>query len=457
MSKKYISILDIVGPVMIGPSSSHTAGAAKIGYEAYRLLGEAPDSIKIKLFNSFSDTGKGHKTDLAVLGGCLGITPEDEQIIKANEIAEKQNVKYKISWGYHSPDFHPNTAVVKLQKGKKKVALVGYSIGGGRIQIAKCASNLTTEGSEALAQIDSPLSCQTTTQNGSEKYFTFKEIKEQVSTTQQFYKLALITEAKAQNQSEKDIFAEFTNRYQIMLESIDKGIKNRTKSDSGLFGGDANRIWRSKYRLLNKLIEDGITYAIATAEHNARMGKIVASPTAGACGVVPGVFRALQEKFHFSNGKMAEALIIAGAIGAIIANKMALAGAVAGCQAEIGVAGCMAAGAGVHLMGGSLEKLESATSLVMGNVLGLTCDPVMGLVEVPCILRNGAVTSLVFTAIELAMDGVAYVIPFDEIVDAAKKIGDDMHPKYKETSLGGLAETNTAKQICLGCQRKCKV
>lgn len=451
-AKKYISILDIVGPIMIGPSSSHTAGAAKIGYEAFKLLGDIPEKIKIKLFNSFSDTGKGHKTDLAVLAGCLGIAPDDESIIKAAEIACSKGIDYKISWGYHSPDFHPNTAVIKLEKGDKKIGMVGFSIGGGRIKIAKSISNQTSKA-VLISQLENGLTAKSKFQNTKESYFTFKQIKDQINTTRQFYKLALLTEAKLAHQPEEKIFDEFTNRYKIMLKSIEKGMKKRKRSDSGLFGGDANKIWHSKYRILSKVVEDGITYAIAAGEHNARMGKIVAAPTAGACGIVPGVLFALQQKFHFSHGKMTEALIVASAIGAIVANKMALSGAVAGCQAEIGVAGCMVAAAGIHLMGGGLDKMEAAASLVMANVLGLTCDPVMGLVEVPCILRNGTAASLAFTAIELAMDGVVYTIPFDEIIDAAKRIGDDMNPDYKETSLGGLAQTPTAKKICRGCQR----
>lgn len=446
MPKKYISILDIVGPVMIGPSSSHTAGAAKIGYAAYELLGEMPEKVKIKLFNSFSDTGRGHKTDVALLGGCLGISPDNEKIIDAYKIADQKQIKYRVSWGYHSPDLHPNTAIIKLQSKDKKVGLVGFSIGGGRIVIAK-----KTTDKHFADDLEDSLPTFQGDAGSSETYFTFKQIKEQVTTPYQFYRLALLTEAQLQNKPEKEIFDEFTRRYKIMLESIEKGLANTKRATDCMFGGDAHKIWKSKYLILSKIVEDGITYAIATGEHNARMGKIVANPTAGACGIVPGVFYALQQKFHFSHGKITEALIIAGAIGAVVAKKMALAGAVAGCQAEIGVAGCMAAAGGVYLMGGSLEKIEAAASLVMANMLGLTCDPVLGKVEVPCILRNGTVTSLAFTAIELAMDGILYVIPFDEIIDVAKKVGEDMAVEYKETSLGGLAKTKAAKNVCRAC------
>lgn len=446
MPKKHISILDIVGPVMIGPSSSHTAGAAKIGYAAYELLGEMPEKVRIKLFNSFSDTGKGHKTDVALLGGCLGISPDNEQVIDAYKIADQKKIKYRVSWGYHSPDLHPNTAIIKMESKDKKVGLVGFSIGGGRIVIAKKVNSKNFSD-----DLETGLNLKDASGSSNETYFTFNQIKEQVSTTYQFYRLALLTEAQLQHKPEKEIFDEFTRRYKIMLESIKKGMANTKRATDCMFGGDANKIWKSKYLILSKVVEDGITYAIAAGEHNARMGRIVANPTAGACGIVPGVLYALQKKFHFSDGKMTEALIIAGAVGAIVAKKMALAGAVAGCQAEIGVAGCMAAAAGVHLMGGSLDKLEAATSLVMANVLGLTCDPVLGKVEVPCILRNGTVTSLAFTAIELAMDGIIYVIPFDEIIDVAKKIGEDMAIEYKETSLGGLAKTKTARAVCRAC------
>jgi L-serine dehydratase len=455
-----ISIFDIIGPVMIGPSSSHTAGAARIGYSAYQALkqlGEKPKEIKIKLYNSFSDTGEGHKTDLALLAGCLGFKPEDEQIIHAKEVAQKKQIKFEIKWGLHSFDFHPNTAVIKLKGEREKVQLIGYSLGGGLIKTFS-EKNFKPYNRQSKQQLKG--------------YFSLNNFTEKITTGRQFLQLVLAFEEKlADSRSYQDflnniemsntsnttsakkititqINQEMHYRWQVMKESIDKGTKSRQRAETGLFGDDANRILKSKLNLISPVIENGITYSIGVAEHNARMGKIVAAPTAGSCGIIPGTLRTMQEQFGFSDTEIVQALIVAGAFGAITARQVELAGAVAGCQAEIGVAGAMAAAAGTFLLGGNLKKMENAASLVLANLLGLTCDPVMGRVEVPCILRNGMVTAMVFSAIELALDGVDYYIPYDEVVSVMKNIGTDMDEKYRETSEGGLATTKTACQLC---------
>ena len=180
----FISIFDIIGPVMIGPSSSHTAGAARIGYSAHQALarlGEEPKEIKIKLYNSFSDTGAGHKTDLAVLAGCLGLQAEDENLIKAQEIAAKKKVKATIKWGLHSPDFHPNTVVVSLKGNKEKITLIGYSLGGGLIKTFSEKSFKPYSDKSSPQQKD---------------YFTLENFKKKTKTGKQFLQLVLAFEEK---------------------------------------------------------------------------------------------------------------------------------------------------------------------------------------------------------------------------------------------------------------------
>jgi L-serine dehydratase len=451
MPSKQISLLDIVGPVMIGPSSSHTAGAAKIGYEAYKLLDAVPAKVTIKLFNSFSDTGRGHKSDLALLGGAIGIKPDDIRLVKAKEIASSKNIDFNIKFGYHSSDFHPNTAIVRIQKDKTQVVLVGYSIGGGRIYIADSVVKKVNSSEISDEEPSVNVKKYKPGKMTDEHYLTFKEIKNKVNTGDEFYKLAVKLELKGKKLTESQLLAEFKKRWEIMQESIEKGSAYRRRSSDNLFGGDSNKILSSKYNLLNQIVEDGISYSIGAAELNAQMGKIVAAPTAGACGILPGVLKALSNRYKVTEDDIARTLVVAASCGAVVANKMELAGAVAGCQAEIGVAGGMAAAAGTYLLGGSIEQIEAAQSLIYANLLGLTCDPVMGRVEVPCIMRNGMVTSMVFAAIELAMDQIQYPIPLDEIITVMKSIGDDMHTKYKETSEGGLASSDTAKAICSTC------
>lgn len=232
-----------------------------------------------------------------------------------------------------------------------------------------------------------------------------------------------------------------------MKEAIITGMNSSEMSFSGMCGGDSHKL-RDKYSkgssLFGKVFEKITTYAIATAEENIRMGKIVACPTAGSCGIVPSVIIAISEEKKLSADEQLNALIIAGEIGRIIAQKVSPAGAVAGCQAECGMACAMASGAATYLLGGDSVQITHAVALALKNILGLTCDPVCGLVEVPCVKRNAFMAVSAITACELALSGIVSKVPVDEVVDAMEETGQLMSPTLKESSLGGLAKTKTA-------------
>ena len=235
-----------------------------------------------------------------------------------------------------------------------------------------------------------------------------------------------------------------------MRDCIANGLQNKDLSVSGLSGDDCNRLKEGYKRtpaLLGKLFENITLYALASAEENARMGKIVACPTAGSCGIVPAVLVAVSEALNVDSEKQINALIVAGKIGAIVANKVRLAGAVAGCQAECGVASGMAAGILTYLRGGSNEQIVASAILAIKNILGLTCDPVCGLVEVPCVKRNPFLAIHSVTASELALSGIESKIPSDEVIDVLDVTGRLMSPVLKETSQGGLAKTKTGIEI----------
>lgn len=235
-----------------------------------------------------------------------------------------------------------------------------------------------------------------------------------------------------------------------MYEAIKSGLKSNEKSISNWCGDDCEKLINSyskRSSLFGKTFEKIVTYALATAEENLRMGRIVACPTAGSCGIVPSVIIAVAENENISKDKQVDGLITAGIIGLIISNKVQLAGAVAGCQAECGVASAMAAAAITEMRGGTKKQIFEATSLALKNILGLTCDPVCGLVEVPCIKRNVFLAIHAVTACELALCGVESKIPLDEIVDTLKITGQLMSPVLKETSQGGLAKTKTAQEL----------
>ena len=234
----------------------------------------------------------------------------------------------------------------------------------------------------------------------------------------------------------------------VMEESIAFGLSG-IKSRSGLTGGSA-RILQSVLtekkglHLLGPVAEDAVIYAMAVAESNAAMGRIVAAPTAGASGVLPGVLFALKKHSSCTEVDLEQALVVAGSIGQVIASRASLAGATGGCQAECGSAAAMAAGAAVHLLGGSGEQIGVAVSIVFKNILGLVCDPVAGLVEVPCIKRNGACALQALLAAELALAGVGSFIPVDEAIDAMDRVGNQLPCALRETAQGGMATTPTA-------------
>lgn len=235
-----------------------------------------------------------------------------------------------------------------------------------------------------------------------------------------------------------------------MREAIQHGLKSTEKSISNWCGDDCVKLvknYKKRGAIFGKVFEKITTYALATAEENLRMGRIVACPTAGSCGIVPAVLVAVSEEYKIPESKQIDALLTAGIIGLIVSYKVRLAGAVAGCQAECGVASAMAAGAVCEMLGGKQEEIIQAAALALKNILGLTCDPVCGLVEVPCIKRNAFLAVHAITASELALCGVESKIPIDEVVDTLKITGQLMSPLLKETSQGGLAKTKTAMEL----------
>lgn len=235
-----------------------------------------------------------------------------------------------------------------------------------------------------------------------------------------------------------------------MKDAIKAGLKSNEKSISKQCGEDCGKLqkrYKAKGALFGKLFEKITTYALATIEENLRMGKIVACPTAGSCAIVPSVLVAISEELDLPEEEQINALITAGAIGSIVQNKVALAGAVAGCQAEGGVASAMSAGALVQILGGSEKQIVHAVSLALKNILGLTCDPVAGLVEIPCVKRNAFLAIHAVTAAELALSEVESKIPADEVVDSLAQTGQLMSPLLKESSQAGLAKTKTALKI----------
>lgn len=241
---------------------------------------------------------------------------------------------------------------------------------------------------------------------------------------------------------------------EIMKDAAFSPIKDPVISMGGLIGGEARKLCEFHdlgKSLCGNVLGKGITYAMATLETNASMGLIVASPTAGSAGIVPGMMLALQEVYGFSDKKIRQALFNAGAIGYLAMRNATVAGAVGGCQAEVGIASAMAASAAVELLGGTPLQCTYASSTVLMNMLGLVCDPVGGLVEYPCQNRNAAGVSNALIAAEMSLAGIPQFIPLDEMIDAMYTVGKKLPAELRETALGGCAATPSACEKCHLC------
>ena len=241
---------------------------------------------------------------------------------------------------------------------------------------------------------------------------------------------------------------------EIMKDAAFSPIKDPVISMGGLIGGEARKLCEFHdlgKSLCGNVLGKGITYAMATLETNASMGLIVASPTAGSAGIVPGMMLALQEVYGFSDKKIRQALFNAGAIGYLAMRNATVAGAVGGCQAEVGIASAMAASAAVELLGGTPLQCTYAASTVLMNMLGLVCDPVGCLVEYPCQNRNAAGVSNALIAAEMSLAGIPQFIPLDEMIDAMYTVGKKLPAELRETALGGCAATPSACEKCHLC------
>ena len=250
---------------------------------------------------------------------------------------------------------------------------------------------------------------------------------------------------------EEEALSRMARALEIMKESARTPIKTPVRSMGGLIGGEAGKLaahQAASRNILGEVLEKAITCAVAVLETNASMGLIVAAPTAGSAGVVPGMLLSLQECHHFSDEDLVKALFNAGAIGYLAMRNATVAGAVGGCQAEVGIASAMAASAAVELFGGSPKQCLDAATIVLMNMLGLVCDPVGGLVEYPCQNRNAAGVANALIAAEMSLAGLSQLIPFDEMLETMYTVGKRLPAELRETAMGGCA---TAPSACAAC------
>jgi L-serine dehydratase len=273
-------------------------------------------------------------------------------------------------------------------------------------------------------------------------------IKDAEGEKKSLAQVALAAESRDQGRPVQDIRAALQRALDVMRSAIEKGLVGDLYSASGLVGGDAAKLRNSaKGPLAQTPFRDILTRALAVQEVNAAMGVIVAAPTAGGAGILPAILTGLAKARSVSDEKVVDGLATAGLIGAVVAERASLSGAEGGCQAETGAAAGMAAGAATEMLGGTPSQVGHAVALTMQGTLGLVCDPLGGLVELPCVFRNATGSAIALAGIEMALAGITFAIPVDEVIDVMGEIGREMDVRYRETAGGGLAATPTGRRL----------
>jgi len=508
-------IFDVMGPVMIGPSSSHTAGVVRIGRIAREIFGEEPGAILVSFAGTLGRKAGPLRSDLAIIAGFLGYDTDDPRMNDALEIAQKRGM----TLGFETACFenaHPATVEIAMKSKdmKKKMDVTCVPAGGGRILVTEidgcevCVSgnrysllvihedtqNTSSEIVGILSSrkvafsiggvfrkrgmtsltintarlVSNKVRKEISRVNGVRGVYAIRPIFGELkpiaplfSTVRELTNLAMSgnceisdvvidQEAERYRVTTKDLFTRMRKMLRLMRRAIDEAQTEPRASIGGLVGGEASLL-RKKLEagcsISGKTVMTAAIKALGMMETNASRGRVVAAPTGGACGVIPGALLAAAERLNSSEERIVRALFTAGGIGMTIADRVPLSGSVAGCQAECGAASGMAAGAIVELGGGTVEQVGHAAAIALKNCLGLVCDPVAGLVEVPCQKRNALMAVNALAAADMALAGIRSVVPIDEVISALKEIGTLLPKELKGTALGGLANTASGTRI----------
>jgi L-serine dehydratase len=277
---------------------------------------------------------------------------------------------------------------------------------------------------------------------------SFTEWENYCKTNEQLlYEAVLEYEIEQKGREEKEVWEKLAVNFHVMKDAVQTGLDEPMSSRSGMINDGGKKVFNNSVSVLSPEFQKLVARTLAAKEVNSCMGRVVAAPTAGASGILPGTMVTLQEIHGIEEAKILEALLLAAGVALIIEKKASLAGAVGGCQAETGSAAAMASAAIVYCLGGDSTQVFNAVAITIQCMLGLVCDPVAGLVEVPCVVRNASAASIAYSSAQIALSHVSAVIPVDECVEAMGEIGQSMESRYKETAEGGLAATKTGQAI----------
>lgn len=505
-----VSIFEIIGPVMIGPSSSHTAGMARIGRMAHQIIGERPVQIALTLHPAIRYTYQGHRTDAALIGGTLGIREDDAALKQALQMARDSGITTSVEF-FSDTSLSPNTVELQITLASGDTCQVrGISIGGGSLVItAVDGIPLTISSSEhhllvwsnrsLLAELTALTTAQVTcaehgdlhlslvsfdhlpdqplldrlqslpcinksrliqpvlsygSAKGSQPLFTScaQLLLSSELSGATIAELAVKYEVNRSGRSALAIRQQMSQQLEVMKESCRSGLEDEIHLNFGLTSGKDGKLLAQAAQagktLSGSVLPLAIARALGTMEVNGSMGKVVASPTAGSSGIIPGCFITVQEAKGLSDNNLVDALLVSAIMGVIMAEQQAsFSGVVGGCQAEVGVSSSIAAAGLVYLGGGDSLQIVHGMAMAMKNLLGLICDPIAGPVEVPCIKRNAVGVANAFAAADMALAGIQSFIPPDEVIEALVNTQRLLPSALKGTTTGGLACTCTARAV----------
>lgn len=508
---RLVSLFDVLGPVMTGPSSSHTAGVLRIGRMGRSLLGGAPDTIELHFYgNALARTYKGHLSDSAIVAGLLGHKENSPGIRDALEEASRRGIPVSYAVDYDSSR-DPNTVDMRLSKNGRILNVVGITVGGGEILMTELDGfSITLRGSEdgilfiadesfdperlfSLLDVSAKIqkssrgkkTLYTCLLDGSPSGKVVESLHQEPGVHETFvlspvldYKLrdatplfssvrtmleyaeksacslpeaAVAYECRRSGLSEAEVRSRIMEIWHTMKDSVAKGLRGEGRMVAGLVPGNCGAKMFAAVEtgrtVGGPVLGKAVARALAAMETNACAGCVAAAPTAGSCGVVPGVLMTVAEERGASDEHAADALLVAAIIGVLVAMRASLSGSIGGCQAEIGVASAMAASALVHLSGGPSPQSAQAMALALKNILGLICDPVAGPVEIPCIKRNGIGVGNALAAADMALSGLESAIPPDEVIGALVNTQNLLPSELRGTMKGGLGSTPTALRL----------
>ena len=453
---------DVIGPVMRGASSSHCAAALRIGRLARDLMNGAIDHILIEFDTngSLPNTHEGQGSDMGLFGGLLGWDAADERLPKSGDALRAAGTIVEIRYiDCHDP--HPNTYRLTLKNAREQHTMIAISTGGGMIEVLEIdGEKVSLDGGSdfdfhgrTLKQVLPVRS----TPNASLPFRTYQDlITLDAGRNRPLWEYAVDYEMARGALDRPTVLAMMVDIVRILRRSIAEGIAGTTYEDR-MLGHQSGKFAEAMER--DNLLDAGalnraVLYVTALMEVKSSMGVIVAAPTAGACAALPGATIAFAEEMGLDDEDMAKAMLAAGAIGLFIAGPWTFAAEVGGCQAEGGSAAAMAAAALVTLAGGNLRQSTGAASMALQSMLGLICDPIAARVEAPCLGKNVIAASNAVSCANMALAGFDHLIPFDETVDAARRVAERMPREHRCTALGGLATTPTGIRLSEELQRR---